>query len=174
MTNIDDIRLTYLDYSIYGILSDVFRNNSPSLIPGPEAVLSSEQRKVIEDVDRFKTTKPYLRYKKLSWSLIAGGVLIIGSGIVMRLVTQKEAVPSVGQPEPISVVIWGGLIAVGVALVIIGGIFLSKFHEINSVVKLKMRKGYKGLLDLLHTKAGRKKYDAMRRFSETLNKEDGL
>ena len=53
----------------------------------------------------------------------------------------------------------------------LGAHFYRRLRRVNRFIELKRREGYEGLLELLNTRDGRKRFDEIRVFSEKTEKE---
>jgi cellulose biosynthesis protein BcsQ len=160
LPNIDDIRLVYLDYCVFEILSRLFEKNL-KLLPGAETVFTSKQQQAVDNMNDILKTKRYLFFKWLRLSTLLGILLIIG-GI---LAPTKSA-----EMAGFAVEHWvkTAAIAAGLVLTVLGTyVHFFKLRVWNGLLKLKQQHDYKGMLELLTSVKGRRRFAMIYTMSDT-------
>jgi len=172
LANVDEIRLIYLDYSVHGIISTIFKEDQryKHLIPDHKAILTPNQREAIATLDELPGTIYYRKSKRLGRAAYLGAILVLGA-IILRLIaelssgTPRLESPFLKQYLPLI------LFALGLLFTIWGGFFLWRTILIRKLIDLKEKAGYEGILKLLPTKRGRKKFDQISKFKMAVEKE---
>jgi len=167
--NIDEIRLIYLDYCVYQIIKRVFNSKYKVLIPGAEAILTENQKTVVDSIEKFSVSKWYRRLQKKKPSLITGVVLLAFAAVTYL-------VPKVYESFDISKYQWlealpSVLAGLGAILIALGIYLYFRVKSVNEIILLKESGGYEGLLELLTTREKRQKFDDIRKWSERTRKE---
>ncbi len=170
LANIDEIRLIYFDHCVRELVHSVFHEKRPELVPGPEGILTQNQRIAVDMIDQYPSSVWYSRLKKGSLVLLAGATVVAFGVLFFALTTMASA----GEKEFLFKNrghISGGLIVVALLLACVGISFFRQLRLAKSLVRIKRFGGYQGLLELLATRAGRKKFSAIGTFSEKTGKE---
>lgn len=190
LTNIDEVRLTFLDDCIRDLIKNIFKNKHDEFIPDYESVCTVTQRQAINMIDSYRQSRWYKRTKRLSLLLYAGLVMVMGA-ILIYAITQLsgspdsatthgidqgignlDKVPAADTQLPLWVKYLLGIVGIGgLAVTVVGGWFWSKVRFANSIIRIKDKLGWEGLLALCRTKSGRKKFDEMILLSQTIEKE---
>jgi len=174
LTDIDAVRLIYLDFCVYGILKSTLKDEYPQLVPGCEVIFPSEQRELIEYVDKYAKTGWYRRLLLGKPLLIAGVSLAVISIVIWALPLRPEE-----DWTPLLRVSWMYLrpvcLLLGCILCILGGVLNARHRTVNELIRLKRAKGggYEGFLALTTTPKGRKKFDHVAQWSEKTKREAG-
>lgn len=170
LPNIDEVRLVFLDFCIYGIIKQIFSSNHKHLVPNPEAILTHSQKVIIDTIEEYSTSKWYGRLVKLK-------VLIyIGTGL-SSLALVAYIMNNISKPFNLPDRFWISntfviVLAVhGILLLGFGLYFLNRLRKADRIIRLKQKGGIEMVLDLLTTLAGRQKFEEIRKYSERTNKE---
>jgi len=169
LPDIDEIRLIYLDYCIYEIVKRVFSPEYESLIPSAEAVLTQNQKDIVDTIEKFPSSKWFQRLQKTKL-LFIGGLVSFASALVAYLA------PKILESLDISKYQWletlpAVLFTLGLILTGLGLYLYLRLRSVNGVILLKQKYGYEGLLELLTTREKRQKFNDIRKWSERTRKE---
>ena len=147
------------------IVARVFKNTNPEFVPRPEAALSPDQRADFDLIDSFPASRWCSRLKKLTLGAYVG--LPVGIvGLVGLWASQGSTLPHDSFLSTVTLPAGLILTAIGVPCAGIGGFFLSRLRRANKVVRLKQMGGFEALINLLHTKEGRKTVVIIRSLAE--------
>ena len=170
LLDIDEIRLIYLDYCVHGIIKSVFREGYDSLVPGSKAVFTSDQRKVIDTIDYYTGSKRYLGFRKKVIFLYAGcGLLLLA--LTTFLLPKFIDIPAKPILQWLKEYLPEGLCILGIILGGFGAFFYSRLRQASNIIRFKQKEGYEGLLRLLTTRKGRKKFNEIQKLSKKFEKE---
>lgn len=164
LTNIDEVRLIYLDHCIRELIKSIFKERYEELIPEPQGVLTNGQRNAIEKIDYYPQTDWYRRRKKGALLLYVGVGLLLVSIVILGLSKFSDSEHSL--LESVRTYLIPILVVAGIVLAAVGARFCWLLHQANSIIRVKQRTDYEGLLQLLTTKQGRRKFNQVRELSE--------
>jgi cellulose biosynthesis protein BcsQ len=176
LTNIDEVRLTFLDDCIRDLIKNIFKINHDEFIPDYESVCTVTQRQAINMIDSYRQSTWYKRTKSLSYLLYAGLVMIAGAVAVYAVTQSSGSLNDASSQSTSQLPSWlGYLLGIagigGLAIAIVGGRFWGRVRFANSMIRVKDKLGWEGLLALCRTKSGRKKFDEMILLSQKIEKE---
>lgn len=171
LPNIDEVRLIYLDHCVYGIVKSIFESSYPELVPGPESVLTPNQRETIDSIDQYVSTRWYIHLKRRSVTLYIGIVVSLIGMSIFILPKMMDVTKETFIFENKNYI--GGItIAVGILFAIFGAYLFYQLRHVKSIIRLKNVDGYEGLLKLLTSRTGRKKFSKIQSFSNKTDKEN--
>src|SRR5438270_9696553 len=170
LSNIDEIRLIYLDFCVYAIVKATFERDFPELVPGPEAVFTQTQRHTVDLIDKYASSKWYRRLFTWRWWFGSGCLLLAFSfftWINIHWFAYNDQNPY--RHLWSNLAFWGlglGLISVGY-----GGFLRDILARTRQILTLKQKGGYEGLLALLTSRNGRQSFQTIEKLSEKTAKE---
>jgi cellulose biosynthesis protein BcsQ len=171
LENIDEVRLIFLDYCVHGIIKSIFENKYKDLIPGPEAILTQNQRKIIDNIVYLPSSKWFNRLKKRIISLFAGCDILLLLGIVCIILPEFKVLNEHSILQWITESFTIYIFIVGLTLGGLGSYFYVNFRQANSIIEFNEKNGYEGFLGLLTSREGRKKYNKMQKYSKKSEKD---
>lgn len=164
LTNIDEVRLMYLDHCVRELVKSIFSGRYEELVPEPQAVLTNGLRNAIELIDFYTETGWYKKRKKRSYWIYVGASLLVVSMVIFAVSKFSDSEDSL--LESLRTYLVPVLAVTGIVLGAVGARFCWLLREANSIIRIKQRTGYEGLLELLTTRQGRRRFNAVRKLSE--------
>jgi len=171
LQDIDAMRLVYFDRCVYEILCSAMADRYPELVPNPDAVLTETQFEAVSFVASYPSTRWFRRIDLGSMAFWLG-LIVTTIGILWAAIpgtSQADTQPSLA-PSPMAY-LPQVLIIAGIVLVAVGAAFLWKRRGIKAIMRLWEHKQYGGILDLLKTPKGRKRFAMIHLLSDKTKKE---